>query len=199
MHIFALFRVSVWFSSDRLRITMTSSNGNIFRVTGPLCGSPMYSLHKGQWHGALMFSLICAWNSWVNNREAGDLRRHRAHYDVIEMMTPLPLGQAYDWPNASEITLKKQVTGPHICGTVTCFFRVDSLAFGQSYASMYIRKTWLKHYENKHNKTMCIFLGYAVYCLQKKTLRSNNVNYANGASKCKLYGQNCWHYWLHPA
>ena len=33
-----------------------------------------------------MFSLICAWiNAWVNNREAGDLRRHRAHYDVVVM------------------------------------------------------------------------------------------------------------------
>ena len=32
------------------------------------------------------FSLICARiNGWVNNREAGDLRRHRAHYDVIVM------------------------------------------------------------------------------------------------------------------
>ena len=44
------------------------------------------SPHKGQWRGALMFSLICAWiNGWVNNREAGDLRRNRAHYDVIIM------------------------------------------------------------------------------------------------------------------
>ena len=41
---------------------------------------------KGQWCRALMFSLNCAWiNGWVNNREAGDLRRHRAHYDVIVM------------------------------------------------------------------------------------------------------------------
>ena len=33
-----------------------------------------------------MFSLICAWiNASVNNREAGDLRRHRTHYDVIVM------------------------------------------------------------------------------------------------------------------
>ena len=32
---------------------------------------------------ALMFSLTCTWlMGWVNNREAGDLRRHRAHYDV---------------------------------------------------------------------------------------------------------------------
>ena len=29
---------------------------------------------------------ICVWiNGWVNIREAGDLRRHRAHYDVIVM------------------------------------------------------------------------------------------------------------------
>ena len=48
--------------------------------------SPVNSPHKGQWRGALMFSLICAWtNSWVNNRDAGDLRRHRAHYDVTVM------------------------------------------------------------------------------------------------------------------
>ena len=48
--------------------------------------SQLNSLHKGQWRGALMFSLICAWiNGWVNNHEAGDLRRHRTHYDVIVM------------------------------------------------------------------------------------------------------------------
>ena len=34
-----------------------------------------------------MFSLICVWKSgWVNNREAGDLRRNRGHYDVIVMV-----------------------------------------------------------------------------------------------------------------
>ena len=36
--------------------------------------------------GVLTFSLICAWtNSWVNNRDAGFLRRTRAHYDVTVM------------------------------------------------------------------------------------------------------------------
>ena len=50
--------------------------------------SPVNSPHNGQWCGALMFSLICAWiNNWVNNHEAGDLRCHRAHYDVIVMTT----------------------------------------------------------------------------------------------------------------
>ena len=46
--------------------------------------STVNSPHKGQWRGALVLSLICAWvNTWVNNGEAGDFRRHRAHYDVI--------------------------------------------------------------------------------------------------------------------
>ena len=49
--------------------------------------SAVNSPHKGQWRGALMFSLICVWiNGWVNNREAGILRRHRGHYDVIVML-----------------------------------------------------------------------------------------------------------------
>ena len=48
--------------------------------------SPVNSQHKGQWHRALMCSLICTWiHSWVSNREAGDLRRHRTHYDVTVM------------------------------------------------------------------------------------------------------------------
>ena len=49
--------------------------------------SPVNSPHKDQWRGALMFSLNCAGiNGWVNNREAGDLRRHHAHYDVTIMV-----------------------------------------------------------------------------------------------------------------
>ena len=35
------------------------------------------------------FDVFLIWDldkrGWVNNREAGDLRRHRAHYDVIVM------------------------------------------------------------------------------------------------------------------
>ena len=49
--------------------------------------SPVNSPHKCQWRRALMFSLICACiNGWVNNGEAGDLRCHRTHYDVTEML-----------------------------------------------------------------------------------------------------------------
>ena len=72
---------------------MTSSKGNIFRVT--VCGihqSPVNSPHKGQWHRTLMFSLICVWiSAWINNCESGDLWRHHAHYDVIVMQRHHPI------------------------------------------------------------------------------------------------------------
>ena len=66
---------------------MTSSNGNIFRVIGPLCGEftghrwtppppPQRPVMRSPWI-----------NGWVNNLEAGDLRRHRSHYDVTVMNT----------------------------------------------------------------------------------------------------------------
>ena len=41
-------------------------------------------------------SLICAWIiSRVNNHEAGDLRRHRAHYDVTVMTRPFEFFRSY--------------------------------------------------------------------------------------------------------
>ena len=66
---------------------ISSSNGHIFRVTGPLCGE--FTGHR--WiplTKASVAELCCVLgsvssiNGWVNNREAGDLSRHRAHYDV---------------------------------------------------------------------------------------------------------------------
>ena len=83
-------------------------SGNTFSITGQLWGeirethdgvikwkyfprywpfvrgihrSPVNSPHKGQWRGALMYTLICA----RINGEAGDLRRYRGHYDVSVM------------------------------------------------------------------------------------------------------------------
>ena len=61
---------------------MTSSNGNIFRVTGHLCGEfagPRWFPHTKASNVELWcFSLVCARiNGWVNTGPAGDLRRHR--------------------------------------------------------------------------------------------------------------------------
>ena len=46
---------------------------------------PVNSPNKDQWRGALMFSLICVWLNGGVKREAGDLRRYSAHYDVTIM------------------------------------------------------------------------------------------------------------------
>ena len=62
----------------------------IFSASLSICeGNPLMTgaLTKGQWRGALIFSLVCALaNVWVNNRDAGDLRRHRSHYYVTVMV-----------------------------------------------------------------------------------------------------------------
>ena len=74
-------------NDSRSHDMMTSSNfPRNWPFVREIHRSPVNSPHKGQWRGALIFSLICVWiNGWVNNLEAGDLRRSRAHYDVIVM------------------------------------------------------------------------------------------------------------------
>ena len=66
---------------------MTSSNGNIIRVTGHLCGKPPvtgeFPTQRPVTRSFDVFFDLRLNNSWVNNREAGALRRHRAHYDFI--------------------------------------------------------------------------------------------------------------------
>ena len=64
--------------------------------------SPVNSPHIGQWRRALIFSLICTRiNGWVNNREAGDGRRHHAHYDVIVMNQNATVTLWSDLPSAN--------------------------------------------------------------------------------------------------
>ena len=74
---------------------------------------PVNSPHKGQWRRALMI------HGWVNNRESGDLRRHRAHYDVIAMyflagedhiLLPKPVIMNVD-PNIYSLSVRQCFTG----------------------------------------------------------------------------------------
>ena len=65
---------------------MTSSIGNIFRVTGHLCGNSATGEFPAQ--RPVLRSFDVFFDPRLNkrlskNREAGDLRRIRAHYDVI--------------------------------------------------------------------------------------------------------------------
>ena len=77
----------IWLKSQSM---MTSSNENIFHVTGPLCGE----FTGNRWIPLTKASDAELWcflwsapktNSWTNSRDAGDFRRHHAHYDVTVM------------------------------------------------------------------------------------------------------------------
>ena len=90
---------------SRVLITWWRRQMETFSALLAICAwkSPVMvnSPHKGQWRGALMFSLILAWiNGWVNNREAGDLRHHQAYYDVTVMNREIiPGGHSWNyWP-----------------------------------------------------------------------------------------------------
>ena len=79
---------SQWSNHEEYQKTRWRHQMETFPAFLALCAgihwSPVNSPHKGR--GALMFIWSAPWiNGWVNNREAGDLRRHRAHYDVIVM------------------------------------------------------------------------------------------------------------------
>ena len=95
---------------------MTLSNGNIFRITGLLCGEftgqrwiPRTKANDAE----LWFFSIYAWiNGWVENREAFDLRRYRDHYDVIVMLMSVTMtgrwilisqfSWVYNWRNINK-------------------------------------------------------------------------------------------------
>ena len=57
---------------------MASSNGNVFRVTGPLCGEFASQRPVTQSFDVFFYLRL-------NKREAADLKRHRIHYDVTVM------------------------------------------------------------------------------------------------------------------
>ena len=86
--------ISVWISAEKSQASQNHDDvikwkhfPRYWPFVWGIHWSPVNSPHKGQWRGVLMFTLICARiNGWVNNREAGDLRRHGAHYDIIIML-----------------------------------------------------------------------------------------------------------------
>ena len=91
--------------------------------------STVNSLHKGQWCGALMFSLICTrTNDWVNNRDASDLRRHHAHYDVTVIQSVAV------WRHACLFTV-----------AVACHSEKKS------------RKVWLYHFKNSKSYVLLVW------------------------------------------
>ena len=111
---------------------MTSSNGNIFRVTGPLCGiqrSPVNSPHKGQWRGSLMFSLICALNRRLSKQSRG--------WWFETPSRPL-------WRHCNEEIQYEGTTCGHTCACVYIALHLQALAVHLQLVIMVITKPdWL--------------------------------------------------------
>ena len=92
--------------------------------------SPVNFPHKGQWRGALMFTLICARkNGWVNNGEAGDLRRYLAHYDVIVMFCQSFEDRIHRWNTR---TLTSNELQPCWCHEMETFSALLAFCAGNS-------------------------------------------------------------------
>ena len=104
-----------------------------------------------------MFSFIWTWiNGWVNNREAGDLRRHRTHYDVIVMATKRGSG----WFNVWFVT-KLSSDAITICGNLAKFHRCKRMLYNFSH----IRDDWsISQAATRwwHSLTTCIRLSPAI-------------------------------------
>ena len=83
-----------WLQSNNI-FTMTSSNGNIFRVTGPLCGEftgpGEFPAQRPVTRSFDVFFDLRLNKRLSKQREAGDLRRNSSHYDVIIMYTVISI------------------------------------------------------------------------------------------------------------
>ena len=139
--------------------------------------SPVNFPHKGEWRGALMFSLIYAWiNDWVNNREAGDLRRQHGHYDVIVMCKLSFINEPYlspsCWIPCDSLFFFKNVWKPVSFLTKKCIHRHGSIL--HRITNTFVQKVWLT--------AVWLFLCvsyFAFRCRLKNSLQRARVFYCN--------------------
>ena len=74
-----VFRCILWRNQMEIFSALLALGAGNSPITGELPS-------QSQWHRALIFSLIHAWSSgWEHNRDADDMRRHHAKYDVTVM------------------------------------------------------------------------------------------------------------------
>ena len=125
--------------------------------------SPVNSPHKGQWRGALMFSLICVWiNDWVNNREAGDLSCYRAHYDVTNAFV-------HQWTSVVMDSTSGNGVLPVWCQAITSIndYKLlngslgTNLIYESKYKKCLMKNIWIKILKMSHKNA--IIRGLMVY------------------------------------
>ena len=138
------------------------------------------SPRKGQWQGALMFSLIYAWtHDWVNNRDASDLRlplrwRHNGHDYVLNNQPHHCLLNGL-FGRRSKKTSKLRVTG--LCagnspGTVEFPAQMANIADNDS--------IWWRHNDRTHYVVLsCTLVEYQtkINSVNPNLTISGHVNY----------------------
>ena len=149
---------------------MTSSNGNIFRVTGPLCrdftGHRWIPRTKASDAELWCFSLICARiNVWANNGDAGDLRRHLAHYVVIVMEKAscwwwLP---ATYWPLSEPAKQSNHLIANPMMWNRMCSCYPWNDGDHKPQSPCYIEFPWVLHMENHQYKSMYVSIYIYMY------------------------------------
>ena len=109
--------------------------------------SPVNSPHKGQWRGALMISLICAWiKDWLNNGEAGDSRSYSAHYDVTVMWINV------EYQFVRFICIHSRAISQRVCKLVSCIIR-----------SKIILLKWMPHLPGAHELSIWIVVYWSSF------------------------------------
>ena len=93
----------------------------------------------------LGFSLICArTNGWANNRDASDLTRHRAHYDVTVMRLQSHLhgtNESIRYRGGLLNTLRPRQDGRHFADDIfTCIFSNENCCILIKFSLKYVRK-----------------------------------------------------------
>ena len=141
---------------------MTSSTGNIFRVTGHLCGEFTGPGEFPAQSPVTQLSLISAWiNGWVNNREAGDLRRNRANYDVTVMKSP------HKWQRYSRWTIHYSICNRLTLSTITwrsTLYEQDS----EQWCQVWIEFRYLRW----ESSCVLIVLALSVFHLDRNELKA---------------------------
>ena len=165
---------------------------NIFRVTGPLWGEstgfPVDSHHKGQWRVTLMLSLICAWtNDWASNQDAGNLRRHRAYYDVIVMSYI----HVYPELRYYEISIDIKLEYIYVYIYIYIYIYIYPFSINNSSCSstttlgignghFYTEKKNHQHHRHQGNTCLCLFnffvLDIFINCKSCKSLHTYSCN-----------------------
>ena len=163
-----------------------------------------------------MFFFICAWiNGWENNRKAGDLRRHRAHYDVTVMDSPhlctlswritvYPKKCAHGFVVLCFVVVMQSF----IMNSHEVFIHINQGCFAGTGAIVRLPQCqWSKPdgygeisqciTTTKHSKakTVCIFLG--IYCTRELYINGAQIMWRNVClSTFSVHRQTCFPYYM---